>query len=391
MIAPLLLAWAALAASDAQPLARQIYVLSGPEVEFTRDALQSLQIVFRPIDRLDELPAARQAILVLSGKAPGDSAQAARVATLLRDGAHVLAIGGRATWMIDNKLFDAKAYCPTGTTIHESSFRGYHRLTFGYPGRKPQDDWLTGVPMLVRATGGPLMELGPQATSILSAGGPFSLVAFQRVGRGLAVLIGADPQGGNVFRSLQKPTPTPGAKLGTDRLLANALAFLADPCCNLIPNSGFEEDTDLPPAQSNWLVTLKGKATHEFSHSAAPEGRTFVRLTAPGKSSAALQPTRPILVEGGARYELSFFYRATGAWTVNLSFLKGASEGLVPQSRQTLRLPAAASWQRHQAQIALPGEACAVEIAPTLVGPGELCLDDFSLRLTVPPRRDAAD
>ena len=43
----------------------------------------------------------------------------------------------------------------------------YHRLTFGYPGAKPFDKWKGGVPNLLRATEGPLMILGPKATSLL--------------------------------------------------------------------------------------------------------------------------------------------------------------------------------------------------------------------------------
>lgn len=359
-------------------------VLDATDVSFLHEALDRLH---RPYEPLPALTAALKPdrILVLAGKdlAPGEGAARA-VQKLLQDGGRVLALGGGARWMLKEKLFDATAYYPTGTTIHQSGFDGYHRLTFGYPGAKLNHDWTYGVAMLLRATGGPLMTPGAHAISVLRAGGPFSLAAFQRYGSrgGLALLIGPDPQGGNQYLSLDKPTPTRGDTLGTDALLDNALAWLGDPKCNLIPNGGFEENAALPAVQSHWEITERLGGTHEFAHGEAPEGTAFLRLTGrQPKSEVHAKLYLPVVVEPGAKYRLSFRYRASGGATLKTRHLASADSGAQAGESKAVELPLAPAWQVHEEVLEVPKTHHLLEIEVMVKGTSSLEVDDVRLCL----------
>jgi hypothetical protein len=309
-----------------------------------------------------------------------DSADAKTIEEFTQSGGAVLAVGGGATWMIQHKLFDATGYYLAGTTIHMSTFHGYHRLTFGYPGAKPEDGWTAGVPMLLRATEGPLMELGPRATSIIGCGGPFSLAAFQRVGKGLVLLIGADPQGGNMYRSLNAPTLTPGDELKTDRLLANAIAFLLDPNCNLVPNGGFEKHNELPPAKSNWQINLRGGASRQWVREEAPEGNVFLRIACPQPSSSgSVEPFCPLVVERGARYRVACLYQSSIPWKLDFEFRgtpDGPRQGTAPSTSAT----ATGDWTEFEAELRIPEDVSYAKPIATLQGAGELCLDRLTVR-----------
>ena len=354
-----------------------VCVLDGPEVVPMHAALDRLSVPYRRIAELDQASLRDCRVLVVCGKPSlAESARARVVEAYLHAGNAVLGIGGGAGWMIANKLFDARAYCPSGTTIHMSGFQGYHRLTFGYPGAKPLDGWTAGVPMLLRATEGPLMEVGPRATSILAAGGPYSLAAFQRVGKGLVLLISADPQGGNACYMLGKLTPTTGDRLKTDRLLANAIAFLQDPCCNLIPNPGFEENTDLPPAQSHWQLRLRDGATGTWCKQGAPAGEVFLKLSCPKRSSASVTPVRPIAVERGAEYTIGCLYKASVAWKLELRLFHGRPDERA-DAVPVHSVPPQGQWTRHEMLLSVPADVSYVGLALTIQGPGELCLDEL--------------
>jgi len=267
--------------------------------------------------------------------------------------------------------------------VHMTVFHGYHRVTFGYPGAKPFDGWVKGVPNLVRATEGPLMLLGPQATSILGYDPDIhSAVAFQQIGHGLMLLIGPDPQGGKVYYSLDRPKLETGKEHGTDRLLANAVAFLLDPHCNLVPNSGFESNMDLPAEQSNWLITLGGGARKELGSEAAPEGKAFLKLICPTRTSTAtVKPTHPIVVERGARYEFRLSYRATAAWKLELRRLAGRPGSLKHRPAPPVSIPASTHWRRFTTELVIPSDVSYLQSILTLRGPGELCLDAITLHL----------
>jgi hypothetical protein len=349
------------------------------------DALKRIACPCRQAARLDPASLDHVRVLILAGKSfPDGAAKADLIERHLRAGGHVLAIGGGAKWMLDARLFDAEGYYPTGTTIHQSTFDGYHRLTFGYPCAKPKkEEWTAGVPMLLRATEGPLMRLGPRAASILSAGGPFSLAAFQRVGKGIALLIGPDPQGGNEYLTLTKPTPKRGDELGTDTLLANAIAWLLDPACNLIPNGGFEENTALAPAKSHWEITqLRGAASKWVQHD-APEGKAFIQLTCPPRGSASVAPFRPIVVERGTRYRFACRHKSTGGYALDIRHLKQPADEPPRETTQRQVLPASADWSLFETTLAIPNDASYLRITLLISQPGELCLDDLSLRQIV--------
>jgi hypothetical protein len=283
--------------------------------------------------------------------------------------------------MIQQRLFDADGYYPSGTTIHMTSFHGYHRLTFGYPGAKPEDGWTAGVPMLLRATEGPLLELGPQATSILGCGGPYSAAAFQRIGRGLVLLIGPDPQGGNAYHSLDKPTLTPGNTLKTERLLANAIAFLKNPNCNVVPNSGFEENVDLQPPQSNWQIVLRRGAASEWRKESAPAGDAFLRLHCPQQGgSASVQPYCPLAVDRGAKYRVSCLYKSSVPWTLDWRQYAGPPGDLKEHTTRLTSVSASADWRELEAAVSIPADLSYAKPLLTLREVGELCVDRLVVR-----------
>lgn len=359
-----------------------VVVLDGPEVQHLHDALNRVASPFRSIAKLDSETLSGCQVLVLSGKKPPlESEDAKTIERFAQSGGAVLAIGGGATWMIQLKLFDADAFYLSGTTIHHSGFHGYHRLTFGYPGAEPEDNWIAGVPMLLRATEGPLMELGPRATSILGCGGPYSIAAFQQIGDGLVLMIGADPQGGNAYHSLDKPTLTPGDKLKTDRLLENAIAFLKNRNCNLIPNSGFEEHTELPPAQSHWQITLRGGATSQWCRDDAPEGDVFLRIVCPQKASnGSVEPYRPLVVERGASYRVACHYKSSIPWKLDFHHCTGAPSNLDRQTATSVPATASDDWKPWQAELLIPKDISYAKPILTFRGAGELCLDKFTLQ-----------
>jgi hypothetical protein len=373
--AALVLIIACCATRAAEP---DVLVLDGTETNFMHDALKRIACPFDHAASLNAPMLAGHRILVLCGKNVGADAKA--VSASLQNGGHVLAVGGGAKWMLDAKLFDASGYYPTGTTEHMSTFEGCHRLTFGYPRAKPADNWLAGVPMLLRATGGPLMRLGPRAVSILSAGGPFSLAAFQRTGKGIALLIGADPQGGNeCYYDRVKPVPRRGDELGTDTLLANALAWLGDPGCNLIPNSGFEELADAGPEKSHWEIASGNGGSGEWQRAGAPEGRVFLRLKG-AKPNAVVSVTShcPIVVEGGATYRFSCRHRSTIAWSLDVRYLRG-SDGDASTKPCSLTVTAAGEWRRYETGLTIPKGVHLVGLSFRLQGVGELDLDEVAL------------
>ncbi|NOZ21552.1 MAG: hypothetical protein GXP25_10745 [Planctomycetes bacterium] len=372
------LSWVALAA---QPT---VCVLDGPDILPMKDSLKRIKQPFTVLEKLDAGELGKHRVLIVCGtKPPVDERGKEIIEGFLKNGGHVLAIGGGATCMMQHRLFDAEGYYLTGTTVHMTVFHGYHRLTFGYPGVKPFDGWKSGVPNLLRATEGPLMILGPKATSILGydSGGLYSAAAFQRVGQGLLLLIGPDPQGGNAYYELEKPRLEPGSKLQTERMLANAIAFLLDPHTNLIPNSGFEENTEPTAWQSNWLILLRDGATKQWRRDGAPEGRVFLKLVCPqAKSMAIAQPYRPIVVERGRSYEFRCMYKATIPWEFGFSLLKGKRPSRKPESMRPLSVQPSSEWKRFMTRVSVPPDVSYLKPVATLRGKGELCLDDVTLR-----------
>jgi len=360
-----------------------VLVLDGPETNFLRDALKRIDCPFKSIAMLDASALQPDRILILSGKEPplavGDGKL---IDSFLQHGGHVLAIGGGAKWMLNAKLFDAIGYYPTGTTIHQSTFDGYHPVTFGYPMPKPYKNWAVGVPMLLRATDGPLMRSGPRAVSILSAGGPFSLAAYERIGKGIALLIGPDPQGGNEYLTLDKPTVSLGSDLKTDLFLANAIAWLRDPGCNLIPNSGFEDAADTNDDKSHWEITLRNNAKSQWQRNEAPEGKVYLTLEGTkANSSASVSSYRPIVVEGGAQFTLSFRHKATSAWKWEIAHFTSASKETREATKpQPLSIAASANWQKSEVTLTIPNDSPYFAITARLDGIGTLSLDEITLK-----------
>ena len=361
-----------------------VFVLDGPDVKYMREGLIRIGCAFEPLATLDAGVPETCRVLVISGKkSPVNSTAATTVRTFVEDGGAVLAVGGGAAAMIRHELFDATGYYPSGTTIHMTTFCGYHRLTFGYPGADPEDGWKRGIPMLLRATEGPLLELGEKPISILGcdSSGRYSAAAFQRVGHGMMLLIGPDPQGGNVYYTLDKPKLESGEKLKTDLLLASAIAFLVDPCGNQVPNAGFEQNTDLPPDQSNWRVRLKGNATSEWRTEGAPEGKVYFHLSCPDADSrGSIQPDQPIVVERGTTYDFSCRYLSSNVdWEVQFVPLAGKPRALKAGKTISVPVPTAGDWQRCQTTLDVPEDVAYVRVILTMYGPGELHLDDVRL------------
>lgn len=369
-----------LIAGVAQAAAPDVFVVDGGEASFMHDALKRINCPFDHAPAAEAARLAQYRIVILCGK--NVQADALVVGDYLRNGGHVLAVGGGAKSMIDATLFDARGYYPTGTTEHMTTFAGYHPVMFGYPMASPVENWLVGVPSLLRATGGPLMRLGPQASSILSAGEPFSLAAFQRSGRGIALLIGADPQGGNEYQSLGKPTPKRGDESRTDKLLAGAIAWLREPVVNLIPNAGFEESTDSNPEHSYWNFTVNNGGRGAFSRAKAHAGKTCVELAGNKTNSLATLAThRPIVVEHGKNYRLACQYRSTARWSLDVRYFRTPAEAETKVEPQTLAAPAAEDWQRFETELKVPADAHLVSLTFRQQGSGELGLDDISLVL----------
>lgn len=361
-----------------------VLVLDGPEVQPLRDGLQRAGCDFADLKSLDEPSLAGCRVLVIGGTQPPiDEAGKRLIAQFVEAGGSVFATGGGARCLIDLKLLDAAGYYLTGTTLHNTHFDGYHRLIFGYPGAEPPTTGTTsGVSFALRATNGPLMELGPAAVSILGAGGGYSLAAIQRLGKGRLLAVGFDPQGGQFFSDLDKSRLMPGNELKTDRLLANALAFLLDPHCNLVPNSGFEELTDLTPAQSHWEVSLRAGAQHEWCQTDAAEGKVYLKLIGPeAKASAEACPLRPIVVEPGQSYCFGCQYRSTAAWKISWQWWKKAAQPEKDEAGPLLTVPASADWQRFTTQIAIPTDVPYARPIIRFAGLAELCLDDVTLQL----------
>lgn len=226
------------------------------------------------------------------------------------------------------------------------------------------------------------MRLGPKAHSVLSAGGPFSLLAFQRHGQGIALLIGADPQGGNEFLSLEKPTPRRGDELGTDRLLANAMAWLRNPKDNLIPNSDFEETPEASPEKSHWEIKTSKGGNSVWNHTSPAERKVCLTLKGVNaKSLATVGPHLPIVVEGNATYRFSCRYRATSPWSLELRFFQHGADKDGKTSPQTLPISAAKQWQSYQVEVRIPDGATVVSLTLLLQGAGEIDVDDITLQL----------
>jgi hypothetical protein len=360
-----------------------VLVLEGSETNFLRDALKRIECPFVSILKLEASALTPDRILILSGKEPPLSGGAEKlIEAFLQKGGNVLALGGGAKWMLDAKLFDASGYYPTGSTIHQSTFEGYHPVTFGYPMETPYKNWSVGVPMLLRATDGPLMRTGPRAVSILSAGGPFSLAAFQRIGKGIALLIGADPQGGHEFLSLEKPTLTLGDELKTDLLLANSVAWLREQGCNLIPNSGFEENAESGSDKSHWEIVLRNNAKSQWQRKGAPEGNVFLELEGTkANSSAAVSTFRPIVVGGETEVTFSFRHKGTGAWKWEVAFLPSASDDARPSSKQQpIPVAGSSTWKKEETSLRISANAPYITLTARFDGIGSLSLDEITLK-----------
>jgi hypothetical protein len=235
---------------------------------------------------------------------------------------------------------------------------------------------------MLRATQGPLMTLGPKATSILTAGGGYSLAAVQRLGAGRLMLLGADPQGGQLFSDVDKWSRVPGSKIGTDQLLANAVAFLLDPRCNLIPNSGFEELTELPPSQSHWEVTVRKGARHEWCKTGAAAGHVCLKLVgAGGGDSAEARPLRPIVVERGETYTFGCQYKSTAAWKLSWQWWKRPEGDAKPEPGPTEAVPPSVQWKRFEMKLHVPTGVSYCRPSIQLAGQGEMYVDDVTLKL----------
>jgi len=370
-----------LAAGEAKPA---VCVLDGADVQPMRDCLKRLDCPFADLKRLNPQQVSAFKVLIVCGTKP---ALGGKAETTLRGflgaGGSVLGVGAGATALIDSGLFDAKTYSLTGTTVHMTKFCGYHRLTFGYPGAKPYDGWTAGVSNLLRATQGPLMMLGPKAASILSYDSKdiYSAAAFQRVGKGIVLLIGPDPQGGSMYHEVDKSKPVTGDELGTDGLIANAVAFLLDPCCNIIPNAGFEANTDLPPVQSNWQVSLSNGATREWRKKGAPEGKVFLEIACPAPNgNAAVQPYLQLVVERGAEYEVAFMYKSTAEAQLTFTPLKGRPSAFERGRVATVSVPPSKDWKRFQAEFRVPADVSYARPTLKVQGEARFCLDDFTMK-----------
>ena len=350
-----------------------VLVLEAPESAFMHDALKRIAC---PFDHAASIDGSHN-ILILCGKEV--SADEKKISEFLHKGGHVLAIGGGAKWMLDAKLFDAEGYYPVGTTIHQSGFDGYHRLTFGYPEEKPYKNWTSGVPMLLRATEGPLMRLGPKGTSILAAGGPFSLAAFQRIGKGIALLIGPDPQGGNEYLSLTEATQKLGDELHTDTLLANAVAWLREPGCNLIPNPGFETKAEQQSEKSHWEIGLNKGAKIDWVNHDSPEGTVHLKMTTPAGGSATVTTFLPIAVESGATYRFACRYKATGSSSFMARYLAKPNDNISKLEQHNVPLPSLSEWTRFETKLVLPEDCHYLKLNLLINKPGELCVDDVTL------------
>ena len=235
--------------------------------------------------------------------------------------------------------------------------------------------------MLLRATEGPMMELGPEATSVLTYGHPFSAAAFQQIGKGLALLIGPDPQGGDLYHEVDRSRLTTGEKLKTDTLLANAVAYLLDRTSNIIPNSGFEQNTDLPPAKSNWEVDMDRGAEISYPQDGAPEGSVCIGVTCPNAdSSAIVRPSRPLVVERGREYSFRCLHRSTAGWEIVATFLRGNLRR--PEEEEAARRSVALSgpWASVELTISIPNDVSYLRLELGISDKGELSLDDLSLR-----------
>ena len=371
-----------LAMAGASGDAGGVCVLDGPAVHHMRRGLERIACPYRRMTRLNAETLERCSVLILSGRKPPVGARRVKaIRDFLEAGGAVLAVGGGATCMIDTGLFDAEGYYPTGTSIHQSTFDGYHRLTFGYPGAKPETGWSRGVPMLLRATEGPLMELGSKPTSILTYGHPFSAAAYQPVGKGMALLIGPDPQGGDLYSEVDRSRLTTGEKLKTDMLLANAIAFLTDRNCNIIPNAGFEENTELRSELSNWDVDANGDAKVTWVKGEAPEGSVFLKLAClEAGSSAAVKPYRPLVVERGWSYTFRCRHRSSAGWEVAVTYLRGNPRRPDEEKAAPVSVPPSRRWKTLERSIAVPDDVSTLRLELRISGKGELSLDDLSLR-----------
>ena len=366
-----------------------VCVLDGPDVEPMRESLRRLGCPYADVARLGPKAIARYRVWVLAGtRPPVDTQGATAVRGFLNAGGSVLAVGGGVTALIEHGLVDARGYFLCGTTMHMTAFHAYHRLTFGYPGAKPFKAWMAGVTNLLRATQGPLMELGPKATSILGLDGTglYSAAALQPVGKGIILAIGPDPQGGKVYYELGRAKLQGGDKLGTERLLANAIAFLTDRCCNLVPNAGFEQNTTLPPQQSNWQTAGHHGATVTWCKSGAPEGHVFLKIHCPAKRSlATVQPYCPLAVERGRTYRFSCTYRCTAEWRILLTAYRGTPPGLKAKPGGSTRVPASREWRRVETTFPVPADVSYVRPIVRVERQGQLDIDAIHFGLA-PPR-----
>jgi len=361
-----------------------VALLDGPEVQPMRDGLRRVGCHFADLKALDAASLAQFRVLVICGADPPVAAAAqAPLERFLDQGGAILAVGRGAGPIIDLGLFDAQPYYMTGTTTHNAAIDAYHRLMFGFPVvDAPRMGTSTGVSELLRATQGPLMKLGPAATSILSAGGGYSLAAVQRHKAGWLILVGADPQGGLFFSDVDKSTRVSGAKLRTDPLLANAVAFLLDPHCNLIPNPGFEESPHLAGPQSHWEIVAPQGARHAWRHQGAAQGEQYLELVCTAaKTTVEARPLLPIAVQPGQPYRFECQYKSTAAWKLSWQFFRSLAPQIKPSAGPTLDLPPSDQWKRMTTEITLPADTPYARPLLRLVQPGELGLDEVTLQL----------
>ena len=360
---------------------KEVVVVNGKESSFLSDALARLGIKYKLTNDIDAKNLPRDGIIVFSGKdfaLPLNKADG--VLDFLKDGGSVLAIGGGAKWLIETGNVDAVGYYPSGTTIFMSKFDGYHPLTFGYPSDIGGEKWNYGVPNLLRATGGPLIKPGPRAVSVLLAGGPFSHMVYQRIGKGIALLIGPDPQGGNQFLTLNEATPRKGDKLGTDRLLSNAIKWLQEPVCNLVPNPGFEEQTSADPQRFHWELITQNGGKARLQRSEAPQGSVFVLLEKPEANAfAKLAIHLPILVEPEREYRFSCLYRCQNDGSLLFRQIRTLEDPYNKAEVNQNKLPASRAWQKYQVDLKIPPGIRYLGFILQPTNSGELGIDDIHL------------
>jgi len=358
----------------------KVGLLDAPEVEPMCKCLRRIGIKFTEIGMPDKKILSALDIIIICGTNPPIASREERaLEDFVKSGGALLGVGGGATWAIKHGFFDAKAYIMTGTTSHDVVIRAFHPLVFGYP-LKGGKKWR--IEGMLRATEGPFIEIGRQPSPVIfyDTRGIYAAAAFQRLGKGIVVLFGPDPQGGKLLRHPQKPEFVSGEKLKTDGLIANAIAFLSNPECNIVPDSGFERSAE-GNGISPWQISLSGGAKMEWCSGDAPEGASYLRIICPTtRSVGTLRTALPLAVERGAKYCLNFKYRSSIAARVYPTFVKGKPDRLEQKDGRSTRVPPSDKWKDFHTTIAVPDDVTYVKPVLSATGQGEFCLDCFEVK-----------